>query len=106
MRPVTGATSLSEPEHLKSEWCGGRWRMGYGGHWAKGRGPTRGAADPQRRALGEQPQKQPEEAEGEHGEVPGAGPMIRRVLVRAAHRPGLVLRCVLRVTEAFWGVAE
>jgi hypothetical protein len=77
--------------------------MEYGGHRAKGRGPTHGEADPQRSALREQPQKQPEEAEDEHSKVTGAGPMIGGVLVRAAHRPGriLVLSCVLRVAEAF-----
>jgi hypothetical protein len=80
--------------------------MGYGAHRAKDRGPTRGEADPQRRALGEQPHKQPEETEDEHSKVPGAGPIIRRVLVRAAHCPGLVLRCVLRVADALWRVAE
>ena len=80
--------------------------MEYGAHLAKGRGPTCGEVDLQRRALGEQPHKQPEEAEDEHGKVPGAGPIIRRVLVRAAHCPGLVLRCVLRVADALWRVAE
>ena len=84
--------------------------MEYGAHRAKGRGPTRGDADLQWRALAEQPVKQPEEAEDEHSKVPGAGPMtgpmIRGVLVRAAHRPGLVLRCVLRVANALWRVAE
>jgi len=86
--------------------------MEYGAHRAKGRGPTCGEVDPQRRALGEQPQKQPEEAEDEHGKVPGAGPMTGSVtggvLVRAAHRPGrgLVLRSVLRIADALWRVAE
>jgi hypothetical protein len=80
--------------------------MEYGAHRAKGRGPTRGDADLQWRALGEQPVKQPEEAQDEHSKVPGAGPMtgpmIRGVLVR----PGLVLRCVLRVADALGRVAE
>ena len=90
--------------------------MEYGAHLAKGRGPTCGEVDLQRRALGEQPHKQPEEAEDEHGKVPGAGPMTGSmsgsvtcgVLVRAAHRPGrgLVFRSVLRVADALWRVAE
>ena len=82
--------------------------MGYGGHRAKDRGPTRGEADPQWRALGEQPHKQPEETEDEHSKVPGAGPIIRRVLVRAAHHTGrgLVLRCMLRVAGALRRVAD
>ena len=64
--------------------------------------------DPQRRALGEQSQEQAEEAEDEHGEVPGARPVIRGVLVRVAHRAGrgLVLRLVLRVADARWRVAD
>jgi hypothetical protein len=71
-----------------------------------------GQADPQRPACREQPQKQPEKADGEHGEVPGAGlmtgPMVSRVLVRATHRTGygLVLRCVLRVAGALRSVAD
>ena len=63
-----------------------------------------GQADPQRPACREQPQKQPEKADGEHGEVPGArpvtGPVIRGVLVRAARRSGLVLRCMPCVAGA------
>jgi hypothetical protein len=72
----------------------------------------RGQADPQRRALGEQRQKQPEKAEGEHSKVPGAGlmtdPMIRGVLVRAAHRTGrsVVLRRVAPVARALRRVAD
>jgi hypothetical protein len=110
--PVSGEKNLSEPEHLKSEWCGGRWRMGYGGHQTKDRGQSCIECDPQRPALGEQPQKQPEKADGEHGEVPGAGlmtgPMIRGGLMRAAHRTGrgLVLRCVLSVAGALRRVAD
>jgi hypothetical protein len=71
-----------------------------------------GEADPQRPALGEQPQKQPEKADGEHGKVPGAGPMagpvIRGVLVRVTYRTScsLVLRRVLRVTGALRRVAD
>jgi hypothetical protein len=78
--------------------------MEYGAHRAKGRGPTRGDGVPQQYALGKQPQKQPEEAEDEHGKVPDASPVIRGVLVRAAHRPGRGL--VLRVADALWRVAE
>ena len=63
-----------------------------------------GETDPQRSALGEQPQKQPEKADGEHGEVPGARPMIRRVLVHAAHHTGRGL--VLRVAGALRRVAD
>jgi hypothetical protein len=64
--------------------------------------------DPQRRALGEQSQEQAEEADDEHGEVRGARPVIRGVLVRVTHRAGrsLVLRCVLRVADALWRVAD
>ena len=86
--------------------------MEYGAHRAKGRGPTCGETDPQRRALGEQPHKQPKEAEGEHGKVPGGGSVTGSVtggvLVRAAHRPGrgLVFRSVLRVADALRRVAE
>jgi hypothetical protein len=71
-----------------------------------------GDADPQRRALGEQPQKQSEKADGEHGKVAGAasmtGPMIRRALVRVTHRTGygLVLRCVLGFADALRRVAD
>jgi hypothetical protein len=64
--------------------------------------------DPQRSALGEQPQKQPEKAGGEHGEVPGARPMtgsmIRGVPVRTAHRTGRGL--VLSVAGALRRVAD
>ena len=66
-------------------------------------------SDPHQRTLGEGPQEQAEEAE-EHGEVPGAGsmtgPMIRRVFVGVAHRPGLVLRRVLGVAGALRWVAD
>jgi hypothetical protein len=71
-----------------------------------------GEANPQRPTLGEQPQKQPEKADGEHGEVLGARPMsgsmIRGVLVCGTHRTGrgLVLRCVIRVTGALRRVAD
>jgi hypothetical protein len=67
-----------------------------------------GETDPQRSALGEQPQKQPEKADGEHGEVPGGhsmtGSMIRGVPVRLAHRTGRGL--VLRVAGALRRVAD
>ena len=68
----------------------------------------RTGCDPQRRALGEQPQEQAEEADDERGEVPGARPVIRGVLVRVTHRAGrsLVLRCVLRVGDALRRVAD
>jgi hypothetical protein len=67
---------------------------------------TEGA--PLRSALGEQPQQQAEEVDDEHGKVPGARPVIRGVLVCAAHRAGLglVLRLVLLVADAFWRVAD
>src|SRR5215210_7456503 len=54
---VSGARSPSEPEHLKGEWCGGRWGTHYGKHLAQGRGPTRVEYEPQRRELGEQSQE-------------------------------------------------
>jgi hypothetical protein len=79
--------------------------MGNSGHQTNDCRPRRGECDPQRPALGEQPQEQAEET-GEHGEVPGARPMIRRVLVGAAHHPGVVLRCVLRVAGALRRVAD
>jgi hypothetical protein len=67
-----------------------------------------GETDPQRPALGEQSQKQPEKADGEHGEVPGGRPMtgsmIRGLPVRAAHRTGRGL--VLRVAGALRRVAD
>jgi hypothetical protein len=64
--------------------------------------------DPQRRALGEQLQQQAEEADDEHGKVPGTRPVIRGVLVCAAHRAGLglMLRLVLLFADAFWRVAD
>ncbi len=57
-------------------------------------------------------QEQREQAEGEYGEVPGAGPvtgpMIRWVLVRVTYRTdhGLVLRCMLTVADALRRVAD
>ena len=74
----------------------------------KDHGPTRAECDPHRRALGEQPQEQAEEAHDEDGEVAGARPMIRRVLVRAVHCAGRgwVLRLVLRIADALWRVAD
>ena len=72
----------------------------------------RGAPDPQLCALGEQPQKQPEKASGEHSEVPGAGlmtcPMVCGVAVRVTDRTGrgLVLRCVLGAAGAQWREAD
>ena len=68
----------------------------------------RAGCDPHRRALREQPPEQAEEADDEHGEVAGARPVIRGVLVRVTHRAGrgLVLCCVLRVADALWRVAE
>ena len=64
-------------------------------------------SDPQRRALGEQPQEQAEDTD-EHGEVSGARPVARGMLVRVTHRPscGLVLHCVLCVAGALRRVAE
>jgi hypothetical protein len=107
---VTGAKCLSEPKHLKNEWCGGWWRTHYGGHPAKDNRPTRPESDPQRRALGEQSQKQPEKAGDEHSEESGADPMtdpvIRRVSVRVMYLTSLVLRCVLSATDALRKVAE
>jgi hypothetical protein len=86
----------------------GWWRTQYGGHLAKNYRPTRVESDPQQRALGEEPQEQAEEADGEHGEVPGARPMIHGVLVRVTHRTGcgLVLRWVLRFAGAQRRVAD
>ena len=68
----------------------------------------RAECDPQRRAFGEQPQEQAEEADDEHGEVPGARPVIRGVLVRLTHRVGRgwVLHLVLRVAGALRRVAD
>ena len=68
----------------------------------------RAESDAQRCPLEEQPQEQAEEVDDEHGEVPGARPVIRGVLVCAAHRAGLglVLCCVLRVADALRRVAE
>ena len=82
--------------------------MQDGGHPAKDHGPTRAECDPHRRALGDQPQEQAKEADDEHGKVPGARPMIRRVLVRVTHRAGRgwVLRLVLRVADALRRVAD
>ena len=59
----------------------------------------------QRRALEEQPQEQAEEADDEHGEVPGARPMMTRgMLVRVTHRhrprPGAPLRAPRRQRTA------
>ena len=89
---------------------GGWWRTHYGGHPAKNHRPTRAESDPQRRALGEQSQKQPEKAGDEHSEVSGADPMtdpvIRRVSMRVTHLTGVVLRCVLSATDALRRVAE
>jgi hypothetical protein len=53
-------------------------------------------------------QEQREQAEGEHGEVPCAGPVIRWGLVRVTYRTdhGLVLRCMLTVAEALRRVAD
>ena len=95
---VTGTESLSEPEHLKSGRCGGWRRTVYSGHQVKDHRPTCVEPDPQRRAVADQSQEQAEETDGEHGKVPGARPMIRRMLVGITHPTGrgLVLRCVLR----------
>jgi hypothetical protein len=79
--------------------------MGYSGHRTNDCRPRRGECDPQRPALGEQPQEQAEETD-EHGKVPGARPMISRVLMGAAHHPGVVLRCVLRVAGTLRRVAD
>jgi hypothetical protein len=71
--------------------------------------PMQVKSAPQRRALGDQPQEQAEETYDENGEVPGAGPVARGMLVRITHRDGrglLVLRCVLRVADAQRRVAE
>ena len=71
--------------------------------------PMHVKSGPQRRALGDQPQEQAEETYDENGEVPGAGPVARGMLVRITHRDGrglLVLRCVLRVADAHRRVAE
>ena len=57
-------------------------------------------------------QEQREQAEGEYGEVPGAGsvtvPIIRWVLVRVTYRTdhSLVLRCMLTVADALRKVAD
>ena len=84
--------------------------MGYSGHRTNDCRPRRGECDPQLPALGEQPQEQDEETDDEHGEVPGArrvtGPMICGVLVRAARRSGLVLRCMPCVASALRKVAD
>jgi hypothetical protein len=72
--------------------------MEYGGNQVKDRRPTRVEPDPQQRAVADQSQEQAEEADGEHGKVPGTRPMTRRMLVRITYPTGrgLVLRCVLR----------
>ena len=45
-------------------------------------------SDPQRRALGEQPQEEAEEADSEHGKVPDARPVIRRMLLQITYPTG------------------
>jgi hypothetical protein len=68
--------------------------MEYGGPPAKDHRPTRLESDPQRSALGEQPQEQAEDADGEDSEVPRARIVARGLLVRVTHRAGrnMVLR--------------
>jgi hypothetical protein len=70
-------------------------------------GATHAEPDPRRGALGEQAQEQAEEA-GNHGEVLGARPMTRGMLMCTRRRSsrGVMLRCVLSSASAYWRVTD